>query len=324
MRNLSSFKFFVYEEKVCCIITYHILVSHLVFYEGMKMMAAAEIILGTEMYAYEIKDRLYNELKLLDEKGLDIETEEILNHQWVFFILKTKIGSKQGESRLACRFVVAKAVSDLYIDYVEVSYIRRFINNNYFCWSSCVRGEVTNRIFETLDKLQNVRRNRILQSIYDYLGDHNVLFIEGFERFRLKKHWNYLNRLVQRTGQEFIATREYLEFIKILRNFIEGQEPKINESHIFITPEGAFCICDELGNIIREEYIQTPSLTISNGMFNYKDFLLSILITLVPQIIIFHVPDQLWYADPLKTVKLIFGKRVVRCSGCNKCQHLIH
>jgi putative sporulation protein YtxC len=273
-------------------------------------------------YTAEVRERLSSELNFLTGEGLALELEEEEQPPWSFFILHIPRGKRQGEKWIACRFAVAKAVSDLFVNQVESVFVKKFIHKSYNYWSAQDRDDLVERNAESMCKLRVVRRNRILQSLYDYLADSQVLIIEGYARFRLQDYWKQLQRMVKRTSQEFMAAKDYLEFVRLLRCFIDMQDPKIREVHVFITREGAFYLCDEAGEVIRSEHLRTPSFTVNDGEFNYKDYLLSMLITLAPKSIIFHVPDLIWDCDPLQTIQQVFGERITRCPGCAKCKHL--
>jgi putative sporulation protein YtxC len=283
---------------------------------------ASEIIIGTIAYADEVRDRLNAELNFLTGEGLALELEEAVNPPWSFFILHVPRGKRQGEKGVACRFAVTKAVSDLFVNHVESNFVKKFISRSYNYWSASDREDLIERNAENMNKLRIVRRNRILQSLYDYLADSNVLMIEGFARFRLKGYWKQLQRMVKRTSQEFMAAKDYLEFVRLLRCFINMQEPKFGEVHIFINAEGTFFLCDEAGEVIRSEHLRTPSFTVNDGEFNYKDYLLSMLITMAPRSITFHVSDLIWDCDPLQTIQQVFGGRIARCPGCARCKQL--
>ena len=54
------------------------------------------------------------------------------------------------------------------------------------------------------------------------------------------------------------------------------------------------------------ESIFAPHHFCNRWEFNYKDYLLSMLITLVPEAIIFHVSDCIWECDPLRTIQQVF------------------
>lgn len=282
----------------------------------------SQIVVGTVFYPNEVRERLHSELKFLAGECLGLDSYEISEPPWNLFVLRVQRGHKQGERGFACRFAVAKAVSDLFVNHVESAFVKDYIEETYSYWSPRDRDDLLSRTHEELEKLRVVRRNRILQSIYDYLAENQLLNVEGYARFRLKEYWNQLERLVRRTGQDFMAAKDYLEFVRLLRCFIEMQEPKIGEVHIFITSEGTFYLCDNTGTVIRREHLRTPSFTVVDGEFNYKDYLLSMLITLSPKSIIFHVSDQIWDCDPLQTIQQVFGSRISRCPGCDKCRHL--
>ncbi len=288
----------------------------------MRFVSSYYIIIGTVSYASEVRELLNSELNFLSGERLAFEFDEQQEPPWSFFILRAQRGNRQGERKFALRFAVAKVISDLFVNNIESAYVREYITRSYNYLSPHDREEVVNRSLETVQKLRMVRRNRILQSLYDYLGDHQTLVVEGYGRFRLKEYWGQLQRMVKRTVQEFMAAKDYLEFVRLLRCFIDLQEPKINEVHVFITTEGTFYLCDETGNVIRREHLRTPSFTVIDGEFNYKDYLLSMLITLSPKNIIFHVSDKIWNCNPIQTIQQVFCNRIARCPGCEKCRHL--
>ncbi len=283
---------------------------------------ASYLTLGTAIYKNEVRERLKAELLFLTREGLSVELEEKERAPWTFFVLCDSHEKKRGEKRIACRFAVAKAISDLFVNHVEVIFVKKHVDKCYKHWLSHEREEVASRALEVLEKLRVIRRNRLLQNLYDYLADHQVLIIEGYANFRLKDYWNQLRRMVNRVGQEFLAAKDYLEFIRLLRYFIEIQEPKIKEVHVLISPAGTCYLSDQKGNIIRKELLKAPSLAVNKEGFSYEDFLLSILITLAPQRITFHVPDRIWHCESLQIIQQVFGGRVARCGGCEKCQHL--
>jgi putative sporulation protein YtxC len=289
--------------------------------EGVKFMTS-EIIVGTLSYHDQLRVRLDAEMHYLTGEKCSFEFIETVEPPWSFFVLRPDCTNRRGYRSFAGRFAVAKAVSDLLVNHVEVNYIKQYIEKTYYYWSDEDRQGVLGCTLETMEKLKTVRRNKILQNIYDYLATEPALIVEGFVRFRLKDHWNYLQRLVRRSGQEFMEARDYLEFIRLLRCFLDMQEPKIDEVQVFITAEGTFYLCDKKGHVIKREQLRTPSFTVIDGEFNYKEYLLSILITMAPREIVFHVSDHIWDCDPLQTIQQVFGSRIKRCPGCEKCQQL--
>jgi len=290
--------------------------------EGVNYVIS-QITIVTASYADEIRERLNTELRFLRDEPDVIHYREEETPPWAFIEVGLSRANQQGERRFACRFAVAKAISDLFVNDLEVSYVQDYIEDVYSYCTPQDRFEIVSCTLEALEKLKGIRRNHILQSIFDFLGEHQFINIEGFAVFRLQNYWLQLQRIVKRTGQEYLAAKDYLEFVRLLRCFIEMQEPKIDEVHIIVTVEGAFFICDRKGNVIKREYMSTPSFSVNDGEFNYKDYLLSMLITLVPETIVFHVSDRVWECDPLLTIQQVFADRIYRCPGCERCQHLL-
>ncbi len=282
----------------------------------------SQIIITTASFAGEIRGRLENELNYLSDEQDIVCFEEREIHPWMFMMVGVLRNNNQGQRKFACRYAVAKALSDLFVNHLEAGFVRNFVEKTYHYCSPQDRFEIISCTLETLDKLKIIRRNRVLQSVYDYLLESKTINIEGFARFRLRNYWIQLERTVKRTAEELLETKDYLEFVTLLRSFIEVQEIRIDEVHVFIDPEGTFFICDKEKQVIRREHIRTPSFSVTDGEYNYKEYLLSMLITLVPKKIVFHVSDQIWKCDPIRTVQQVFADRVVRCPGCEKCRYI--
>lgn len=257
----------------------------------------------------------------ISKEKMAFECDEQESPPWSFFILLPQNGGNLGEKKFAMRFAVAKALSEFFVN-LEAVYVRDYINKNYNYLSDHDREEITERLLENMKKLRVIRKNRILQSLYDYLGEHHTLIVEGYGRFRLKGYWSQIQRMIRKGVKEFMVERDYREFIRLLRCFIELQEPVITEVHVFISEEGNFYVCDVKGNVIRREHLRTPSFAVVDGEFNYRDYLLSILINFSPKKIVFHVAEEIWRCSSIQTIKDVFGNRVIRCPGCEKCQDL--
>jgi hypothetical protein len=101
--------------------TYH--VWTFIATEGVYSLAS-DIIIGTVAYVDEVRERLNAELNFLTAEGVALELEEMVEPPWSFFVLHVPRGRRQGEKGVACRFAVAKAVSDLLVNHVESSFVK--------------------------------------------------------------------------------------------------------------------------------------------------------------------------------------------------------
>ncbi|MGB9791569.1 MAG: sporulation protein YtxC [Thermacetogeniaceae bacterium] len=289
----------------------------------MIALKSSSLIIGTACYAEEIRELLRSELDFFSKERMMFKCDEQEAPPWSFFILLPQDDSNLGEKKFAMRFAVAKALSEFFVNNLEAAYVKDHINKNYNYLSERDREEIIERLLGNMQKLRVIRKNRILQSLYDYLGEHHTLIVEGYGRFRLKGYWNQVQRMIRKGVHEFFVEKDYREFIRLLRCFIELQQPVLSEVHVFISRGGSFYVCDAKGNVIRREHLHAPSFAVIDGEFNYRDYLLSILINFTPKKIVFHVTEELWGCSSIQTIRDVFGSRVTRCPGCEKCHDLL-
>ena len=66
------------------------------------------------------------------------------------------------------------------------------------------------------------------RALTSYLIFNDNLNLEGFVRFRTKDYWDFLCETVDSAADAYLINREYQEFIRLLRYFVELQEPKVD------------------------------------------------------------------------------------------------
>ena len=164
-----------------------------------------------------------------------------------------------------------------------------------------------------------IRRNNIVHRVIEYLERNQEIVLEGFINFRLKDYIMEIEDIVDAAVDDFLLEKEYLEFIRLLRYFVEIQEPKINEVHILLEKNNVFKLVDRNGKAIESEYLDGFAVELMNNSINYEDLLISALITLAPRLVVIHLTNPDEPRDTIKTIENVFGKRVRRCNGCIIC-----
>jgi len=113
--------------------------------------------------------------------------------------------------------------------------------------------------------------------------------------------------------------REYREFIRLLRYFVDIQEPKFNAVHIIAGYDNKYVLLDENKNEITNECLQEFVNDIPEGEINYDDLLVSSLITMAPRKLVIHGAKSFRNKELLETIKNVFWGKVVICSECELC-----
>jgi putative sporulation protein YtxC len=114
-----------------------------------------------------------------------------------------------------------------------------------------------------------------------------------------------------------VAEREYNEFIRLLRYFVEIQECKIETVHLFQSQDGKYLLYDKNNNHISSEYFDELKSDILDDTINYDDLLISTLITISPQNIVIHEIESFKNKELIQTIINVFTDRITICNKCD-------
>lgn len=165
------------------------------------------------------------------------------------------------------------------------------------------------------------RKNRIAHRLFDQIENHKTLVIEGFINFCLPEYLAEIRFAVELASEELKSEKEYNEFVKLLRYFVETQMPRVLEVNLIITDKGRFYLWDENGIKIEDKYINYYLDDILQNEISLDDVLISILVTIAPRKIILHNTNELSCNEPVKMIKNVFQERIIACPGCKFCRH---
>lgn len=165
------------------------------------------------------------------------------------------------------------------------------------------------------------RRAFIAQRLQDYLADNDQIHLEGFVTFRLKEYMLWLEEAVQRALDDFLLDREYREFIKVLKVFVDHQEARVGLVHVISGSGGqGFVLAHADGEILSQDELVEMVADVAKGEIHYGDLLISALISIAPQRLLLHNPHSYLPAETVETIKGIFAGRVSTCRGCRTCR----
>lgn len=182
-----------------------------------------------------------------------------------------------------------------------------------------------NKALDYLNKgLGQVRGNRVnrktslVTQILNCLDHSSVFDIEGFLRFRASDYKSEVNKAVEFAIEEYIVEREYIEFIELLKHFVDSQKPRLECLHVGMTPQGKFHLYNDEGVKVTHQFLEDYQLDNIHEL-GYEDLLVSALIAVAPREITLHIRYE-GYKDTLETIRNVFGNRVHDCQGCALCE----
>jgi putative sporulation protein YtxC len=280
----------------------------------------------------ELRERLQSDCKTLAQDGFRVAINEFDRGHYRFLgcnIMEGELSFRNYERiKNLIKHYAAKILAEFIVVGEEKKIVSKIIEQNYNYFT----GEERQIIYENALQLLNcnsgvvdefgfnTRLNKIFYKISEYLDTHHELVLEGFINFRLKDYRNKLLKTVDKAVDDYMQAMEYKEFIKVLRYFVDVQEPKIEEVHVVIAGANTYKILDSQGQAINNQYLENYVFQ-TDEEINYEDLLITALITIAPYNVMVHISDKAVSAvkSAVETIQSIFDGRVIFCCGCEIC-----
>ena len=210
--------------------------------------------------------------------------------------------------------------------------ISKYLSENFYFLRGEDIKEVKNMIIDVFENESNIiddnmiyymnRKNEIIDKIVLCLEENNEVNIKGFLTFRMKEIAHDLESIIDKIVEKFMIEKEYNEFIKLLKYFVDVQESKIDQVNIMIDKDGDYLVKDELGNDILNNLINELYDSRINSKVSSEDLIISGLITSAPKKIVIHCVENSRNKELIETIKNVFVERVEFCNDCAKCTQL--
>ena len=288
--------------------------------------------IGVNKETDDIIDQIKFELEKSKIKQNKYSIQNEVNSNGSNFIVLSYSPEKELEysntSKSALVFHISNALADYIISKYEEKLIARTISSNYCYFNSVEKKEIlklAKKIINSEDKnllssiFQVRRHNIIVKRLLDYFENSNSIILDGFVNFRLKEYIKDIEDIVDKAVDDFLMEREYMEFIRLLRYFVDIQNPKFNTVHVVINFDNKYILMDETKKEITDDFIQEFMNELSQGEINHDDLLVSSLITLAPRKIVLHGIEYFKNKELLETIKNVFIGKVAQCTGCSLC-----
>lgn len=284
------------------------------------------ISIGTSTMPNQLFNKLNGDLQILKKEGipLSIDIDQIGD----ITFLDCWLQGQQTETFMIIKNYIANCLAEVIVEEWEQRIIKKLVRHNYFYYSDEEKMVILQKAKEILNPVtQNryhiqERKEKVLLKVLDYLDLHKELVLEGFINFRLKDYHQDLEDIVNSAVDEFLLEKEYQEFIRLLKYFVDIQDPRVDKVKIYFDRQGKFKLVDQADKPVQHEATEGIMLDLQEADLNYDDLLISALITLAPREIELHLEKGVVRGDTIKTIEHVFGSRIHCCTGCKFCEKL--
>lgn len=272
-----------------------------------------------------IRNLLGREIQAWHERGVTVSvTESSAGDLLVFHCEVTKPYELSGVDVLKrIKGSLANGLSNIIIDEYEKLLVERLLDDQYAYLSARDREIIKKKVLNKLGgqgdqksfKSILQRKSRIWAKLAEYLEKENEIVLEGFITFRLKEYLEELFDVVDSTVEDYLMEREYREFLKLLRHFMERQKSRIETLNIVRRENDDYRLLDSDGKPIGGEIRKFLEKGASNLDLGIDDLVASAVVTLAPQKVIWHGSKE--NSACFDLLQDLLEDSLEHCSGCS-------
>ena len=263
----------------------------------------------------DLIEYLLNELKHLELEDICFSVQNFKHYKNIIIHYK-------GTNNYIFLDKISSILSLLVIDELEEEFINKLLIQNYFYFDANERKDIIDICFdimaENFSNSFNKKFKALYSAFYDFLKDNKSLHLKGFTNFRLKDYFNILDDIVTEAVNSYVIEKEYLEFISLLKLYINSQSSNCEIVHIIYSNSDTILL-DENKQIIDISQDNLNTKYLSDISFSSNDYTLNSLLTLLPKKIYIHLINN--YIDEfINTLQAIFENKIHICTDCNICR----
>lgn len=260
-------------------------------------------------------DYLLNELDYIDTEPVIISTNEFKHY-------KNIIIHYRGNNDNNFLHEISCVLSCLVIDELEERLLKNILNKNYFYFNSKEKKHILEICFDIFanefNEYFDKKYNCLINIFSNYLSENKSIVLTGFINFRIKEYLLILENIVDEAVNRFIIEKEYLEFVSLLKMYVNSQSSTCDLIHLIYNNENSILL-DENKNVINISGDVFKSKYLSDITFSSNDYALNTLINLIPKKIYIHLINNC-VDEFIHTLGLIFENKVQICTDCNICK----
>jgi len=276
--------------------------------------------IGIEERDMDILDALYRKARIGKPDGLDIEEKKAGDLLFLNYISSREFDNKtEKEIREKLHKYIADNLSEIILEDFQSHMVEKIIQDEYFYFEKEERKKILMDAMAIMwggnptvrsEVIRSRWKSKVWKRVMEHLEVNDELVLEGFVRFRMKDFIRELEDAVERAVDDLLIEKEYTEFIKLLRYFVEIQEPKVDEVHVLMGDDKKYTLLDSGLQIINNDILEDLAREITDKEISHDDLLISSLITIAPRKITIHQYDKIKNTELLNTINNVFCGKV--------------
>ncbi|MDR7856471.1 putative sporulation protein YtxC [Tissierella sp.] len=236
------------------------------------------------------------------------------------FVFSFSLEKKKDFQDIALYNTIANLIQDLILEIYIKQIIKDRVNKICSDYSLSEKEEI---IVSTHSTIMNENyyireKNIVKEDIVNYLIENNILLIDGYINFRLRRFLYIIDISIEKAIGDIEVEKEYLEFLSMLQYFVDIQEPKSELVNVIVN-NNDYYLLDKKNNIIENGLLNDMVEDFIYEDISKSDLLISSLIVLSPLKLIMHIEEG-EEQELVTVVSQVFKDKVEFCRGCDLCK----
>lgn len=278
----------------------------------------------------ELNQDFINMINYYKNKGINLGISEKINRNMHFLDLYTDEDIYVNNYRKSLYYYMAKIIYGALLSEFDKEELQNYIQDNFFLLNqeeekeieeNCLNALKGEEISEKSIHSLNIK-NQITDKIISCLNENSQFNLDGFIQFRKKEIYSDFKMMLENVIEEYFIEKEYNEFVKLLKYFIEMEDSKLEQVDLIIKKDGSFKVVDEKGGDMTDKLLENINDLCMIENSSMDDMIMSGLITASPKKIIIHCRENCINAEILETILKVFGDRVKFCDSCKLCSRI--
>jgi len=269
-----------------------------------------------------IKTNNKKAITFINKKLEKIKLDKVFVSNVSFALYKNIIVHYKGDQPKKFTSFISKILTECILYLYEKNLILSLINKNYFYFSDYEKEKIYEHYLQHSNESEYLHDKKLLikSAVSKYFNENSKMILDGFVMFRLTDCIILLDEIIDLSVNSFLLEKEYIEFIYLLKVYIESKFPTLELVH-FIYHNDNCLLLDQYLNVIPVNKDIDDIRYLSDITFCDNDYFLSTLLQISPQKLIIHCNE--YDNDFINTLKLIFADRVEDCVECGICSIFI-
>lgn len=214
--------------------------------------------------------------------------------------------------------LISNYIYDIIISFYEFPIIYTQFKNLFFYFDESEKNLLLDNCLDSVNFIDNIQKKKdiLFPLIYDYISTNKAIYLDGFINFRIKPYIDFINNLINNCVNDYVVEKEYVEYIKLLKTYVNSRPSQTNILHLIYIKDDTILLDENLEILSITNNIQ-PSI-ISDISFNANDYILNMLISLLPKKLYIHLLSK--EDEFISSLIKIFENTVHICSDCSICQ----